>query len=169
MTTRKDRRVEAAKKRRKQIEDLKIKGRNRTQDRKIRKLRTVNQRGKVVGQKKKMSTFKAQSSYDIAKQQSGSKTGMSNLGSGYKKAEEKFSKEATKKSAKINKAKYPKMGTYKGEGSKTESKTTSTTSTTKKGGKMHAIEKANRKRFGDAHVDKLKARYAEFKKKRKKK
>ena len=35
--------------------------------------------------------------------------------------------------------------------------------------KMHAIEKRNRKRFGDAHVDKLKARYAEFKAKRKKK
>lgn len=35
--------------------------------------------------------------------------------------------------------------------------------------KMHAIERENRKRFGDAHVDKLKARYAEFKAKRKKK
>ena len=35
--------------------------------------------------------------------------------------------------------------------------------------KMHAIEKRNRKKFGDAHVDKLKAEYAKFKKKRKKK
>jgi len=35
--------------------------------------------------------------------------------------------------------------------------------------KMHAIERENRKRFGDAHVDKLKARYAAFKAKRKKK
>ena len=34
---------------------------------------------------------------------------------------------------------------------------------------MHAIERENRKRFGDAHVDKLKARYAAFKAKRKKK
>ena len=34
---------------------------------------------------------------------------------------------------------------------------------------MHAIERENRKRFGDAHVDKLKARYAEFKAKRKNK
>ena len=34
---------------------------------------------------------------------------------------------------------------------------------------MHAIEKRNRKKFGDAHVDKLKAEYAKFKKKRKKK
>ena len=35
--------------------------------------------------------------------------------------------------------------------------------------KMHAIEKRNRERFGDAHVDKLKARYAKFKADRKKK
>jgi len=35
--------------------------------------------------------------------------------------------------------------------------------------KIHSIERENRKRFGDAHVDKLKARYAEFKAKRKKK
>ena len=35
--------------------------------------------------------------------------------------------------------------------------------------KMHAIEKRNRKRFGDAHVDKLKAQYKAFKEKRKKK
>ena len=35
--------------------------------------------------------------------------------------------------------------------------------------KMHAIEKRNRKKFGDAHVDKLKAAYAKFKKKRSKK
>ena len=82
-------------------------------DLKIRSTRKVNRRGKVVGQKKKMSTFKAQSSYDIAKQQSGSKTGMSNLGAGYKKQEEKLSKKATEKSAKISKARYPKMGTYK--------------------------------------------------------
>ena len=35
--------------------------------------------------------------------------------------------------------------------------------------KMHAIEKQNRKRFGDPHVDKLKAQHAEFKAKRRKK
>ena len=104
--TKKDRRAEAAEKRRKQIEALKIRNKNRSEDRKLRSLRTVNKRGKVVGQKNKMSTFKAQSSYDIAKQQSGSKTGMSNLGAGYKKAEEKLSKDATRKSAKISKARY---------------------------------------------------------------
>ena len=88
-------------------------------DLKIRKLRQVNRRGQITGQKKKMSTFKAQSSYDIAKQQSGSKTGMSNLGAGYKKAEEKLSETATKKSARISKARFPKMGTYKGKGNTT--------------------------------------------------
>ena len=35
--------------------------------------------------------------------------------------------------------------------------------------KMHAIEKRNRERFGDAHVDKLKKQYADFKARRKKK
>ena len=87
-------------------------------DLKIRSTRKVNRRGKVVGQKKQMSTFKPQSSYDIAKQQSGSKTGMSNLGAGYKKAEKKLSEEAAKKSAKISKARYPKMGTFKNKDGK---------------------------------------------------
>ena len=126
--TKKDRRAEAAEKRRKQIDALKIRNKNRSEDRKVRSLRTVNKRGKVVGQKKKMSTFKAQSSYDIAKQQSGSKPGMSNLGAGYKEAEKKLSATATKDSAKRNKAKYPKMGTYKG-----------------KDGKSYADEKKNKK------------------------
>ena len=93
-------------------------------DLKIRKLRQVNRRGKITGQKKKMSTFKAQSSYDIAKQQSGSKTGMSNLGAGYKKSEKKLSETATKKSARISKARFPKMGTYKGKSNTTDTKTT---------------------------------------------
>ena len=157
--TKKDRRAEAAEKRRKQIEALKIRNKNRSEDRKLRCLRTVNKRGKVVGQKNKMSTFKAQSSYDIAKQQSGSKTGMSNLGAGYKKAEEKLSKDATRKSAKISKARYPKMGTYKGKGSTTTNGGTSTT--TAKRGKS-SIEAKNRARFGDARVDKLKAKNKDF-------
>ena len=126
---------------------------------KIRKLRQVNRRGQITGQKKKMSTFKAQSSYDIAKQQSGSKTGMSNLGAGYKEAEKKLSKKATEKSAKINKARYPKMGTYKGKGSTTTNGGTSTT--TAKRGKS-SIEAKNRARLGDARVDKLKAKNKDF-------
>ena len=128
-------------------------------DLKIRQLRQVNRRGQITGQKKKMSTFKAQSSYDIAKQQSGSKTGMSNLGAGYKKAEEKLSKDATEKSARISKARYPKMGTYKGKGSTTTNGGTSTT-TAKKG--KSSIEAKNRARLGDARVDKLKAKNKDF-------
>ena len=128
-------------------------------DLKIRKLRQVNRRGQITGQKKKMSTFKAQSSYDIAKQQSGSKTGMSNLGAGYKEAEKKLSKKATEKSAKINKARYPKMGTYKGKGSTTTNGGTSTT--TAKRGKS-SIDAKNRARLGDARVDKLKAKNKDF-------
>ena len=127
-------------------------------DLKIRQLRQVNRRGKITGQKKKMSTFKAQSSYDIAKQQSGSKTGMSNLGAGYKKAEEKLSETATKKSARINKARYPKMGTYKGKCKTTDTKTSTTTA--KKG--KSSIEAKNRVRLGYARVDKLKAKNKDF-------
>jgi hypothetical protein len=157
--TKKDRRAEAAEKRRKQIDALKIRNKNRSENRKIRSLRTVDKRGKVVGQKKKMSTFKAQSSYDIAKQQSGSKTGMSNLGAGYKESEKKLSDFATKDSAKRNKAKYPKMGTYKGKGSTTTNGGTSTT--TAKRGKS-SIEARNRARLGDARVDALKAKNKDF-------
>ena len=111
------------------IEKRKKRERKFLTDLKIRSTRKVNRRGKVVGQKKKMSTFKPQSSYDIAKQQSGSKTGMSNLGAGYKKAEKKLSEEAAKKSAKISKARYPKMGTFKNKDGKSvadEKKTTET-------------------------------------------
>ena len=127
-------------------------------DLKIRRLRQVNRRGQITGQKKKMSTFKAQSSYDIAKQQSGSKTGMSNLGAGYKESEKKLSDFATKDSAKRNKAKYPKMGTYKGKGKTTDTKTSTTTA--KKG--KSSIEAKNRARLGDARVDKLKAKNKDF-------
>ena len=114
------------------IEKRKKRERKFLNDLKIRSTRKVNRRGKVVGQKNKMSTFKAQSSYDIAKQQSGSKTGMSNLGAGYKKQEEKLSKKATETSAQINKARYPKMGTYKNKDGKSvadENKNKKSTST----------------------------------------
>ena len=122
----------------KTIEERKKRERKFLTDLKIRRTRKVNRRGKVVGQKKKMSTFKAQSSYDIAKQQSGSKTGMSNLGAGYKKAEKELSKKATETSAKINKARYPKMGTYKnakGESVADEKKKKKTTGSSERYGK----------------------------------
>jgi len=50
-----------------------------------------------------------------------------------------------------------------------QAKKTQNTKTTSSGRKMHAIEKRNRKRFGDAHVDRLKAQHEAFKKRRKKK
>ena len=80
--------------------------------------------------------------------------GMSGL-KNYKKDELKLSKAATKASAKLKKERNQK----KNEGS----------STPKTGKKMSAIEKRNRERFGDAHVDKLKARHKAFKAARKKK
>ena len=88
------------------------------------------------------------------------------MGSDYKKSEEKAFKKAKDWQKSVEKKKITEK---RKANSKTGSGSTTTTSTTKKGGKMHAIEKANRKRFGDAHVDKLKARYAAFKAKRKKK
>jgi len=80
--------------------------------------------------------------------------GMSGL-KNYKKDELKLSKAATKASANLKKERNQK----KNEGS----------SPTKTGKKMSAIEKRNRERFGDAHVDKLKARHKAFKAARKKK
>ena len=50
-----------------------------------------------------------------------------------------------------------------------QAKKTKTTPPKSKPKKMHAIEKRNRERFGDAHVDRLKAKHAEWKKRRKKK
>ena len=80
--------------------------------------------------------------------------GMSGL-KNYKKDELKLSKAATKASEKLKKERNQK----KNEGS----------STPKTGKKMGRTERENRKRFGDAHVDKLKARHAAFKAARKKK
>lgn len=149
------------------IEKRKKRERKFLNDLKIRSTRKVNRRGKVVGQKNKMSTFKAQSSYDIAKQQSGSKTGMSNLGAGYKKAEKKLSDEATKKSAKINKARYPKMGTYKNKDGKSvadEKKKTTTGNKERYGNAPKGYIKAGtsfvslRTAKGKAALNKLKAK-----------
>ena len=50
-----------------------------------------------------------------------------------------------------------------------QAKKTKKAPATSKPKKMHAIEKKNRERFGDAHVDRLKAKHAEWKKRRKKK
>ena len=70
----------------------------------------------------------------------------------------------------VKKTETPKTEVKKTEAPKPEVKKESPQTTLKiKPKKMHAIEKRNRKRFGDAHVDKLKKQYADFKAKRKKK
>ena len=91
-------------------------------DLKIRKLQQKNKRGRVVSTKKKaLSNIPVQERSAPVNKKS---RGLSNLGSDYKKQEEKLSKKATEKSARINKARYPEMGTYKGSG--TGSKSTKT-------------------------------------------
>ena len=60
----------------------------------------------------------------------------------------------------------PKQGTPPPE-KKIETKPTETKPTETKVKKMHPIEKKNRARFGDAHVDKLKAKQVDFKAMRK--
>ena len=123
---------------------------------KIRKLAQRNNRGRVVSTKKKgLSNIPVQERSAPVNKKA---RGLSNLGSDYKKQEEKLSKKATEKSAKINKARYPKMGTYKGKGKTTDTKTSTTTA---KRGKS-SIEAKNRARFGDARVDKLKAKNKDF-------
>jgi histone H1/5 len=57
----------------------------------------------------------------------------------------------------------------KDDRSPTQTNPNNKTKVTSKPKKMHAIEKRNRKIFGDAHVDKLKAKHAAFKERRKKK
>ena len=98
---------------------------------KIRKLSKVNKRGRVISTKKKgLSNIPVQERSAPVNKKA---RGLSNLGSDYKKQEEKLSKKATEKSAKINKARYSKMGTYKNKDGKSvadEKKKTSTSSGT---------------------------------------
>ena len=78
---------------------------------KIRKLGKVNKRGKLVSTKKKgLSNIPVQERSAPVNKKA---RGLSTLGKDYKKQEEKLSKKATESSAKINKARYPKMGTFK--------------------------------------------------------
>lgn len=123
--SRKDRRTESATKRRKQLEELKSKNKKNQQDLKIKKLTrnlfNKDKRGKITTKKKGLSNIPVQERSAPVNKKS---KGLSSLGSNYKKQEETLSKKATKKSAKINKARYPEMGTYKGSG--TGSKSTKT-------------------------------------------
>ena len=162
--TKKDRRVEAAEKRRKQIDALKRKNKSvqgkRKQDLKIknlsRNLYETDSRGKLKSKKKKLSNIPVQERSAPVNKKA---RGLSSLGKNYKEQELALSKKATKRSTQINKARYPKMGTYKGESSTTTNGGTSTT--TAKRGKS-SIEAKNRARLGDARVDKLKAKNKDF-------
>jgi len=113
---------------------------------KLNKSTITNKRGRKVDKPKKLSNIPTEGTRAGLLKMGGQ--GMSGL-KNYKKDELKLSKEATKASEKLKKERNQK----KNEGS----------STPKTGKKMHRIEKENRKRFGDAHVDKLKARHAAFK------
>ena len=90
---------------------------------KIRKLQGKNKRGRVTSTKGKgmskiagdtANKLRAESVYSTVK----TKGGMSNLGKGYKKSEKNLSEKATQRTAEISKARYPKMGTYKGKDGK---------------------------------------------------
>ena len=91
---------------------------------KIKKLQETNKRGRVTKKKTGLSNIPVQERSAPVNKKS---RGLSNLGSDYKKQEEKLSKKATEKSARINKARYPEMGTYKGSGTKTKTKSKSKT------------------------------------------
>ena len=90
---------------------------------------------------------------------------------GTKKADKRFGtfREGSKENRKLQLERQGgKKETYSRKLS-SEAKKTKTTPTKSKPKKMHRIERENRKRFGDAHVDRLKAKHAEWKKRRKKK
>jgi len=132
---------------------------------KIRKLQTKNKRGRVTSTtSKKMSNIAGDTANRLRAEsmtstiKGANKGKLSTLGKGYKKSEKGLSDKATKRTAEISKARYPKMGTYKGKGKTTDTKTSTTTA---KRGKS-SIEAKNRARLGDARVDKLKAKNKDF-------
>ena len=158
------RRKQAQEKRRKNLLQIGSKNQKRTQDTKIRrltnKLKRKDKRGKDVGLKKKLANIPVQERSAPVNKKA---RGLSSLGKDYKQQELDLAKKATKRSAEINKARYPKMGTYKSPESTTDNKGSKTN--VKKG--KSSIEAKNRARFGDARVDKLKAKQVDFKKMRK--
>ena len=158
------RRKQAQEKRRKNLLQIGSKNQKRTQDTKIRrltnKLKRKDKRGKDVGLKKKLANIPVQERSAPVNKKA---RGLSSLGKDYKQQELDLAKEATKRSAEINKARYPKMGTYKSPESTTDNKGSKTN--VKKG--KSSIEARNRARLGDARVDKLKAKQVDFKKMRK--
>jgi len=90
---------------------------------------------------------------------------------GTKKADKRFGtfREGDKENRKLQLERQGgKKETYSRKVSKEAEKTKAKT-VKSSGKKMHAIEKRNRERFGDAHVDRLKRQHEAFKKRRKKK
>lgn len=158
------RRKQAQEKRRKNLLQIGSQNQKRTQDTKIKrltnKLKRKDKRGKDVGLKKKLSNIPVQERSAPVNKKA---RGLSSLGKNYKQQELDLAKKATKRSAEINKARYPKMGTYKNPESTTDNKGSKTN--VKKG--KSSIEAKNRARLGDARVDKLKAKQVDFKKMRK--
>ena len=139
---------------------------------KIRKLQEINKRGKATSTKKKgLSNIPVKErSATINKKAKG----LSNLGAGYKAAEKKLATTATQDSAKRNKAKYPKMGTYKSSGTKSKSTETKKKSETKTSSeyikyKGKLISKRTAQGRNAANKLKAKKRAQEMAKKRKKK
>ncbi|ADD95311.1 hypothetical protein [uncultured phage MedDCM-OCT-S05-C139] len=129
---------------------------------------------KNINKQKKANTT-SNSGLKIKKTQYSSKNARKkqNFGAatGTKKADKRFGtfREGSKENRKLQLERQGgKKETYSRKLS-SEAKKTKTTPTKSKPKKMHAIEKRNRERFGDAHVDRLKAKHAEWKKRRKKK
>jgi len=96
-----------------------------------------------------------------------------------KKATTNNKKVTTNEKLKVNKKQGPtvksinrtdyNVDTKSGLAAYNKAKNNLTNKSSSKPKKMHAIEKRNRKIFGDAHVDKLKAKHAAWKERRKKK
>ena len=160
------RRKQAQEKRRKNLLQIGSQNQKRTQDTKIKrltnKLKRKDKRGKDVGLKKKLANIPVQERSAPVNKKA---RGLSNLGKNYKQQELDLAKKATKRSAEINKARYPKMGTYKSPDKSTTDNKGSKTKVRKTG--KSALEAKNRARLGDAAVDKLKAKQVDFKKMRK--
>ena len=112
-------REEAAKKRRQKQFNLRSKNQKKQQDLKTKKLsRSLyirDSRGRVKKKKTGLSNIPAAEGMATVNRKA---RGLSNLPSDYKKQEKKLSKDATEKSAKISKARYPKMGTFKNKDGK---------------------------------------------------
>ena len=150
--TRQHMRQQAREKRRKNLLQIDKTNKNREIALKQKKLKKLDSRGKVTkggGLKKQLANIPA-AEHDAKVNRKA--RGLSNLGKDYKKQEA----EAFKKAEEYKKSKGTSTNTKDNKGSKTN---------VKKG--KSSIEAKNRARFGDARVDKLKAKQVDFKKMRK--